>query len=145
MDGSAPHEGKRRVHGSGTVHLALVEAAHRVRVEEEDTAGIIIEADADSLRQRQDTAALVSRSCSVGRFGNEELAHACCEQSEGLRELIARVFTATVMPAVMVIPRKKLWEWHEQDLPSRKWLAWTRSNYLKQQIRCTDLNEQHSF
>lgn len=104
VDGSAPHEAKRRVHGSRTVHLTLVEAAHRVGVVEENTAGIIVEADADSLRERQDAAAVVSSGCGVGRFGNKELAHACCEQSEGLRELIARVLAATVMPAVMVVP-----------------------------------------
>lgn len=108
MDGSAPHEAKRRVHGSGTVHLTLVEAAHRVGVIEEDAAGLIVEADANPLRQRQNTAAMVSDGCIVGRFGNEELAHAYCEQSERLRELIACVLTAAVMPAVLVIPRKKL-------------------------------------
>lgn len=48
---------------------------------------------------------MVSPSCSVGRFGNKELAHACCEQSEGLRELKARILAATVMPAVMVVPK----------------------------------------
>lgn len=79
MDGSAPHEAERRVHGPGTVHPTLVEAAHRVSVVEEYAAGIVVKADADSLRQRKNTAAMVSCGCSVGRFGNKELAHACCE------------------------------------------------------------------
>lgn len=105
VDGSAPHEAERRVHGSRTVHLTLIEAAHGVSVVKEDAAGIVVEADADSLRQGQDAAAVVSCGCGVGCFGNEELAHTCREQSEGLRELIARVLAAAVMPAVMVVPR----------------------------------------
>lgn len=84
MDGAAPHKAECRIHGSRTVHLTLVETAHRVSIVEKDTTGIVVEADTDSLRQRQNTAAMVSRSCSVRCFGNKELAHACCEQSEGL-------------------------------------------------------------
>lgn len=106
------HEAKGRIHRSWTIHLPLVKAPHGVGVVKVYPARVVIQANAQPLRHGKYAVAGVT-GCGSGRWGNrggwrglgdEELAHADSEEGEGLRELVARVLTATVMAAIMVIP-----------------------------------------
>lgn len=113
VDGAAPHQAEGRVHGSGTVHLPFVQQPHAVGVEEGDTARLIVQAHADARRHGQHAASLVLATATGGgggrgverSLGNEDLAHAHSDQRERLREVVAGILTAAVMPAVMVVPK----------------------------------------
>ncbi len=82
MDRAAAQQPERRVHGPGAVQRPLVQAAHAVRVVEEDSPGVVVQADADPLRHGQHSVVIAGGA--GGRFGDEEPAHAHGEQREGL-------------------------------------------------------------
>lgn len=104
VDGSTSHEAKRWVHDTGTVHLTLVKASHGVGVVEEDTSGVVVQTDSDSLRKGEDAAAGLAHAGGSGSFRDKEFAHAQGQQGEGLREFVAGIFTATVVSTVVVEP-----------------------------------------
>lgn len=106
------HEAKGWIHRSWTIHLPLVKAPHGVGVVKVHPARVVIQANAQPLWHGKYAVAGVT-GCGSGRWGNgggwrgfgdEELAHADSEEGEGLWELVARVLTATVMAAIVVIP-----------------------------------------
>lgn len=104
MNRPTAQEAERRVHGTRTVHLSFIEAAHGVGVVEKHPSRVVVQADSDSLRHGQDAAAVIPGGSTDGRFGDEKPPHADGDQREGLRYLETGIFAATVMPAVVVIP-----------------------------------------
>lgn len=109
------HEAKGRIHRSWTIHLPLVKAPHGISVVKVYPARVVIQANTQPQRHGKYAVAGVT-DCGSGRWGNgrgrrglgdEELAHANSEEGEGLGELVARVLTATVMAAIVVIPGNK--------------------------------------
>lgn len=109
---AAAHKAKGRIHRSWTIHLPLIKAPHGVGIVKVYPARVVIQANTQPLWHGKYAVAGVT-GCGSGRWGNrrrwrglgdEELAHADSEEGEGLGELVARVLTATVMAAIVVIP-----------------------------------------
>ncbi len=127
MNRSAAQEPERRVHGPGAVHRPLVQAAHAVSVVEEDSPGVVVQADADPLRHGQDSAVIPGGA--GGRFGDEEPAHAHGDQREGLRDLQTGVFTAAVVTAVVVVPDEK-----KRRTSADEKLSWTMTTEFNDKL-----------
>ena len=72
LDFAAAHETEGRVHSSRTVHLPLVKAPHGVGVIKVHSAGVVIEAHAQTLRHGKHAVARVTgrgRGCGRGCGG----------------------------------------------------------------------------